>query len=74
MENFKRWIKLKTDPCPDRFINRDTNSLWATPTHDAYLENGTYIGLTVGIYILAYVGEDVNIHKKIDFLRCKRKD
>jgi hypothetical protein len=24
------------------------------PTHDAYLENGTFAGLTVGIYIVAH--------------------
>jgi len=32
-----------------------------TPTHDAYLDNGTEIGLTVGIYIIAYAIIIVNI-------------
>ena len=31
-----------------------TNGLIVTPTYDAYLDNGTDIGLTVGIIILAY--------------------
>lgn len=34
-----------------------------TPTHDAYLENGTNIGLTVGIPIIAYAFMLVNIRK-----------
>ena len=35
-------------------IFRFTNCLLVTPTHDAYLENGTYIGLTVGESMVAY--------------------
>lgn len=38
-----------------------TNCLLVTPTHDAYLENGTDIGLTVGNLILAYANQTVNI-------------
>ena len=38
-----------------------TNCLIVTPTHDAYLEDGTYIGLTVDIHILAYTIHNVNI-------------
>lgn len=34
-----------------------------TPKHDAYLENGTNIGLTVGILIIAYAFMLVNIQK-----------
>lgn len=41
------------------------NCLIVTPTHDAYLENGTDIGLTVDSLILAYANEPVNIHGKI---------
>ena len=33
-----------------------TVCLIVTPTHDAYLENGTDIGLTVGKFIVAYAG------------------
>ena len=40
-----------------------TNRLIVTPTHDAYLENGTDIGLTVGNLIIAYGDLDVNIHR-----------
>ena len=32
-----------------------------TPIHDAYLENGTYEGLTVGDLIIAYEDKAVNI-------------
>lgn len=32
-----------------------------TPTHDTYLEDGTYTGLTVDTIILAYALGDVNI-------------
>lgn len=42
-----------------------TNRLIVTPTHDAYLDNGTVIGLTVGSLILAYAVGLVNIHEKI---------
>lgn len=44
----------------------DTNRLIVTPTYDAYLENGTDIGLTVGILILSYTFLFVNIHKFIE--------
>jgi hypothetical protein len=37
-----------------------------TPTHDAYLENGTDIGLTVGKSMIAYVISDVNIPKEVE--------
>jgi hypothetical protein len=36
-----------------------------TPTHDAYLDNGTNIGLTVGKPIIAYVVWSVNIPEKL---------
>lgn len=39
-----------------------TNGLIVTPTHDAYLDNGTDKGLTVGNFILAYACRFVNIH------------
>lgn len=42
-----------------------TNCLIVTPTYDAYLENGTDIGLTVGNLILAYARAPVNIHGEI---------
>ena len=42
-------------------ISKDTNRLSATPTHDAYLDNGTDIGLIVGILIIAYSMVLVNI-------------
>ena len=32
-----------------------------TPTHDAYLEDGTNIGLTVGKLIIAYAAKPVNM-------------
>ena len=48
-------------------IIRVTNSLIVTPTHDAYLENGTYIGLTVGNYMIAYADNLVNILENISF-------
>lgn len=38
-----------------------------TPTHDAYLDNGTDIGLTVGNHIIAYAIETVNIPGKFIF-------
>ena len=38
-----------------------TNRLIVTPIHDAYLENGTYEGLTVGDLIIAYEDKAVNI-------------
>jgi hypothetical protein len=37
-----------------------------TPTHDAYLDNGTNIGLTVGKPIIAYVVWAVNIPEKVE--------
>ena len=40
-------------------IFRFTNCLIVTPTHDAYLENGTCIGLTVGESIVAYAEQFV---------------
>ena len=40
-----------------------TNCLIVTPTHDAYLENGTDIGLTVGKSMIAYAGLLVNMRK-----------
>ena len=40
-----------------------TNCLIVTPTHDAYLENGTCIGLTVGESIVAYAERFVNMRK-----------
>jgi hypothetical protein len=36
-----------------------------TPTHDAYLDNGTDIGLTVGVSILAYAEWLVKVAWKI---------
>ena len=45
-------------------IFRFTNCLIVTPTHDAYLENGTCIGLTVGKPIVAYAEWFVNMRKK----------
>lgn len=42
-----------------------TNCLIVTPTHGAYLDNGTDIGLTVDDLILAYALGLVNIHGKI---------
>lgn len=39
--------------------------LVVTPTHDAYLDNGTDLGLTVGNLILAYAPGLVKIHGKI---------
>ena len=44
-------------------IFRFTNCLIVTPTHDAYLGNGTDIGLTVGKLIVAYAGSLVNMRK-----------
>ena len=40
-----------------------TNGLIVTPTYDAYLDNGTDIGLTVGIIILAYAVGFVKLHQ-----------
>lgn len=51
----------KTDPLTRICHKQDTNCLQVTPTHDAYLENGTLTGLTVGIYILSYASDPVNI-------------
>ena len=42
-----------------------TNRLIVTPTHDAYLDNGTDIGLTVGVSILAYAEWLVKVAWKI---------
>lgn len=36
-----------------------------TPTHDAYLDNGTSTGLTVDIHIVAYAEIFVNIREKL---------
>lgn len=33
----------------------------ATPTHDAYLEYGTMLGLTFGIFTISYDRTNVNI-------------
>ena len=44
-------------------ISQFTNRLIVTPTHDAYLENGTCIGLTVGKPTIAYAGWFVNMRK-----------
>lgn len=58
-------IELKKDQSHDWSFNfHDTNCLIVTPTHDAYLENGTNIGLTVGIHIIAYTFMPVNIPQK----------
>jgi hypothetical protein len=43
----------------------DTNCLIVTPTHDAYLDNGTDIGLTVGMIIIAFKNSDVNNSRNI---------
>ncbi len=40
-----------------------TNCLIVAPTYDAYLENGTDIGLTVGKFIVVYAGLPVNMRK-----------
>ena len=42
-----------------------TNCLIVTPIHDAYLDNGTDIGLIVGSLILADALDLVNIHGEI---------
>lgn len=42
---------------------RFTNCLIVTPTHDAYLENGTCIGLIVGEPIIAYAERFVKMRK-----------
>jgi len=39
----------------------NTNCLIVTPTHDAYLDNGTSLGLTVGTLIISYAIFIVNI-------------
>ena len=44
-----------------------TNRLIVTPTHDAYLDNGTDIGLTVGSLIIAYSIITVNILENFNF-------
>lgn len=49
----------------------DTNRLSAAPTHDAYLDNGTDIGLTVGILILAYAKTFVNILHNFSYREFK---
>jgi hypothetical protein len=43
----------------------------ATPTHDAYLENGTLAGLTVGTYIIAYAFGLVNIPGSTNFYKMR---
>ena len=45
-----------------------TNRLIVTPIHDAYLDNGTDIGLTVGSLIIAYSIIAVNILENFNFL------
>lgn len=46
-------------------FTKTTNRLIVTPTHDAYLDNGTDIGLTVGVSILAYAEWLVKVAQKI---------
>ena len=45
-----------------------------TPTHDAYLDNGTDLGLTVGSLIIAYSSKAVNIPENIDRVFHRRRE
>lgn len=42
-----------------------TNSSFVTPTHDAYLDNGTNIRLTVGIITISLILATVNTQEEI---------
>ena len=42
-----------------------TNGSFVTPTHDAYLDNGTNIRLTVGIIIISLILSTVNTQEEI---------
>ena len=41
-----------------------SNSPVATPIHDAYLDNGTITGLTVGTTIISHFFDIVNTYEK----------
>ena len=45
-----------------------------TPTHDAYLENVTCIGLTVGKFIVAYAEWFANMRKNLNNKKKIRAD
>lgn len=49
----------------DSKFNYITNSLFVTPTYDAYLDNGTNIRLTVGISIIPLILSIVNTQAEI---------
>jgi hypothetical protein len=51
----------KISPANTEQIFKDTNCLKVAPTYDAYLDNGTNVGLTVGIIIVTYAKLLVNI-------------
>lgn len=51
----------KISPANTEQIIKDTNCLKVAPTYDAYLDNGTNVGLTVGIIIVTYAELLVNI-------------
>lgn len=51
----------KISPAKTEQIFKDTNCLNVAPTYDAYLDNGTNVGLTVGIIIITYAEILVNI-------------
>ena len=66
------YVKKKTNHVVG-LIFRFTNCLIVTPTHDAYLENDTCIGPTIGKSIVAYAEHFVNTLKKFWCLMRKFK-
>jgi len=62
---FLRIEKTKQVRWNEPVLIKNANCLRVTPTHDAYLENGTLVGLTVGILMISYVKSIVNIPEKV---------